>query len=263
MWFNWGQQLLLIQNIWIMESREPIVGYIIISRSGHFTYFQSYMSQPKSQLQTFKAWAGKWGFMLLISVPISCDHVPISCDHVPGPLTSAIIWTLITSTSTVGQFRVNIENNKLMNNWWISLNDYYNIINKWDINDIGWFKSIWYTLLSSLISALWLMPLWLLLSCHPSPLIINLSLLLFISRSIDYGFKIFIIIIIVFSSLHTRPSHRPLPTYSSDCIQCFWCRRKRRLCWGDRRLHHVGRRLGEYHPRYNRRGDSSRAKWKG
>lgn len=29
-----------------------------IQKLGHFNYFTSYMSQPKFQLETFKAWAG-------------------------------------------------------------------------------------------------------------------------------------------------------------------------------------------------------------
>lgn len=43
---------------------------------GDFNYFYSYMSQPKSQLETFKAWAGKDSD---ISYYLNSDHIDI-CD---------------------------------------------------------------------------------------------------------------------------------------------------------------------------------------
>ena len=47
---------------------------------GNFNYFYSYMSQPKSQLQTFKAWAGKDSD---ISYYLNSHHVDICESMVP------------------------------------------------------------------------------------------------------------------------------------------------------------------------------------
>ena len=47
---------------------------------GHFNYFYSYMSQPKSQLETFKAWAGKDSD---ISYYLNSHHVDICESMVP------------------------------------------------------------------------------------------------------------------------------------------------------------------------------------
>ncbi|MCJ1307309.1 hypothetical protein MMC25_000955 [Agyrium rufum] len=48
---------------------------------GDFNYFYSYMSQPKSQLETFKAWAGKDSD---ISYYLNSHHVDICESMVPG-----------------------------------------------------------------------------------------------------------------------------------------------------------------------------------
>lgn len=48
---------------------------------GDFNYFYSYMSQPKSQLETFKAWAGKESD---ISFYLNSHHVDICESMVPG-----------------------------------------------------------------------------------------------------------------------------------------------------------------------------------
>ena len=48
---------------------------------GDFNYFYSYMSQPKSQLETFKAWAGKGSD---ISYYLNSHHVDICDSMVPG-----------------------------------------------------------------------------------------------------------------------------------------------------------------------------------
>ncbi|KAK6359753.1 hypothetical protein TWF696_000894 [Orbilia brochopaga] len=48
---------------------------------GDFNYFYSYMSQPKSQLETFKAWAGKDSD---ISYYLNSHHVDINESMVPG-----------------------------------------------------------------------------------------------------------------------------------------------------------------------------------
>lgn len=47
---------------------------------GHFTYFYSYMSQPKSQLETFKAWAGTESD---ISYYLNSHHVDVCESMVP------------------------------------------------------------------------------------------------------------------------------------------------------------------------------------
>lgn len=47
---------------------------------GDFNYFYSYMSQPKSQLETFKAWAGKDSD---ISYYLNSHHVDICESMVP------------------------------------------------------------------------------------------------------------------------------------------------------------------------------------
>jgi D-galacturonate reductase len=48
---------------------------------GDFNYFYSYMSQPKSQLETFKAWAGKDSD---ISYYLNSHHIDINESMVPG-----------------------------------------------------------------------------------------------------------------------------------------------------------------------------------
>ncbi|KAI5791916.1 hypothetical protein EDC01DRAFT_656566 [Geopyxis carbonaria] len=48
---------------------------------GEFNYFYSYMSQPKSQLETFKAWAGKDSD---ISYYLNSHHIDINESMVPG-----------------------------------------------------------------------------------------------------------------------------------------------------------------------------------
>lgn len=47
---------------------------------GDFNYFYSYMSQPKSQLETFKAWAGKDSD---ISYYLNSHHVDINASMIP------------------------------------------------------------------------------------------------------------------------------------------------------------------------------------
>lgn len=47
---------------------------------GDFNYFYSYMSQPKSQLETFKAWAGKDSD---ISYYLNSHHIDINVSMVP------------------------------------------------------------------------------------------------------------------------------------------------------------------------------------
>ncbi|CEM12189.1 unnamed protein product [Vitrella brassicaformis CCMP3155] len=57
------------------DARERIRSY------GDFTYFNSYMSQPQSQLQTFKAWAGKSSD---ISYYLNSHHMDIHCWAMQG-----------------------------------------------------------------------------------------------------------------------------------------------------------------------------------
>ncbi|KAL5375124.1 hypothetical protein DPSP01_011438 [Paraphaeosphaeria sporulosa] len=51
------------------------------TKLGDFNYFYSYMSQPKSQLETFKAWAGKDSD---ISYYLNSHHIDINESMVPG-----------------------------------------------------------------------------------------------------------------------------------------------------------------------------------
>ena len=57
---------------------------------GDFNYFYSYMSQPKSQLETFKAWAGKDSD---ISYYLNSHHIDIcesmAPDYVPVKVTAS------------------------------------------------------------------------------------------------------------------------------------------------------------------------------
>lgn len=48
---------------------------------GHFSYFYSYMSQPRSQLETFAAWAGTESD---ISYYLNSHHVDVCASMVPG-----------------------------------------------------------------------------------------------------------------------------------------------------------------------------------
>ncbi|KAG8948596.1 hypothetical protein FRC04_009498 [Tulasnella sp. 424] len=48
---------------------------------GEFNFFQAWMSQPKSQLETFRAWAGKDSD---ISYYLSSHHIDIHCWYVEG-----------------------------------------------------------------------------------------------------------------------------------------------------------------------------------
>lgn len=52
-----------------------------INSLGDFNYFYSYMSQPKSQLETFKAWAGKDSD---ISYYLNSHHIDVNESMVPG-----------------------------------------------------------------------------------------------------------------------------------------------------------------------------------
>lgn len=63
---------------------------------GDFNYFYSYMSQPKSQLETFKKWAGKESD---ISYYLNSHHIDI-CDSMVRPL--GYIPTRVTASSSKG-----------------------------------------------------------------------------------------------------------------------------------------------------------------
>jgi D-galacturonate reductase len=57
-----------------------------IRQLGDFSFFQSYMSQPKSQLQTFKSWAGKSSD---ISYYLNSHHIDFNvwaCSHIARPV---------------------------------------------------------------------------------------------------------------------------------------------------------------------------------
>ncbi|KAI9717816.1 MAG: hypothetical protein M1812_004545 [Candelaria pacifica] len=55
-------------------------GVFVAKTLGDFNYFYSYMSQPKSQLETFKAWAGKESD---ISYYLNSHHIDINESMVP------------------------------------------------------------------------------------------------------------------------------------------------------------------------------------
>lgn len=63
---------------------------------GDFNYFYSYMSQPKSQLETFKAWAGRESD---ISYYLNSHHVDI-CDSMVQQ--RGYLPTKVTATSSTG-----------------------------------------------------------------------------------------------------------------------------------------------------------------
>lgn len=55
---------------------------------GDFNYFYSYMSQPKTQLETFRAWAGKDSD---ISYYLNSHHVDIHATLVPGWVPTRVV----------------------------------------------------------------------------------------------------------------------------------------------------------------------------
>ncbi|KAF9889098.1 hypothetical protein FE257_008075 [Aspergillus nanangensis] len=64
---------------------------------GDFNYFYSYMSQPKSQLETFKAWAGRDSD---ISYYLNSHHVDICESMVPGYLPVKVTASASTGVAT-------------------------------------------------------------------------------------------------------------------------------------------------------------------
>lgn len=64
---------------------------------GDFNYFYSYMSQPKSQLETFKAWAGKESD---ISYYLNSHHIDVNASMVPD-----YVPVRVTASASVGTAR--------------------------------------------------------------------------------------------------------------------------------------------------------------
>ncbi|RAH72418.1 Gfo/Idh/MocA family protein [Aspergillus aculeatinus CBS 121060] len=67
------------------------------ARLGDFNYFYSYMSQPKSQLETFKAWAGKDSD---ISYYLNSHHIDINESMVPDYHPVKVTASAATGTAT-------------------------------------------------------------------------------------------------------------------------------------------------------------------
>ncbi|RAL15368.1 Gfo/Idh/MocA family protein [Aspergillus homomorphus CBS 101889] len=67
------------------------------ARLGDFNYFYSYMSQPKSQLETFKAWAGKDSD---ISYYLNSHHIDINESMVPDYQPVKVTASASTGTAT-------------------------------------------------------------------------------------------------------------------------------------------------------------------
>jgi hypothetical protein len=65
---------------------------------GEFNFFNAWMSQPKSQLETFRAWAGK-------DSDIRCDVFYLNLQILRSYAIEVIISPLIISTSVVGFFK--------------------------------------------------------------------------------------------------------------------------------------------------------------
>ncbi|KAF8247523.1 NAD(P)-binding protein [Wilcoxina mikolae CBS 423.85] len=64
---------------------------------GDFNYFYSYMSQPKSQLDTFKSWAGKDSD---ISYYLNSHHIDINATLVPGWVPTSVTASGSRGTAT-------------------------------------------------------------------------------------------------------------------------------------------------------------------
>lgn len=64
---------------------------------GEFNYFYSYMSQPKSQLETFKAWAGKDSD---ISYYLNSHHIDVNESMVPGYRPTKVTASASTGIAT-------------------------------------------------------------------------------------------------------------------------------------------------------------------
>ena len=64
---------------------------------GDFGYFYSYMSQPKSQLETFKAWAGRDSD---ISYYLNSHHIDIHASMVPDWVPVRVVGSAAAGTAT-------------------------------------------------------------------------------------------------------------------------------------------------------------------
>jgi len=64
---------------------------------GDFNYFYSYMSQPKSQLDTFKSWAGKDSD---ISYYLNSHHIDINATLIPGWVPTCVTASGSRGTAT-------------------------------------------------------------------------------------------------------------------------------------------------------------------
>ncbi|GAB1194569.1 hypothetical protein APSETT444_003815 [Aspergillus pseudonomiae] len=71
---------------------------------GDFNYFYSYMSQPKSQLETFKAWAGKDSD---ISYYLNSHHIDINESMVPEYAPVKVTASASKDMGSKGEVRIN------------------------------------------------------------------------------------------------------------------------------------------------------------
>ncbi|KAI5812485.1 hypothetical protein BZA77DRAFT_324033 [Pyronema omphalodes] len=82
---------------------------------GDFNYFYSYMSQPKSQLETFKAWAGKDSD---ISYYLNSHHIDINSMLAPGWVPTSVTASASTGTATaLGCVQGTEDTITLLTNW--------------------------------------------------------------------------------------------------------------------------------------------------
>lgn len=82
---------------------------------GDFNYFYSYMSQPKSQLETFKAWAGKDSD---ISYYLNSHHIDINESMVPEYRPYQVTASASTGTATgLGCVEGTEDTITLLTNW--------------------------------------------------------------------------------------------------------------------------------------------------
>ncbi len=71
---------------------------------GEFNFFSAWMSQPKSQLETFRAWAGKDSDIRFVG----STGNPIAILRAKYLSYKVITFHLITSTSAVGSFKTSL-----------------------------------------------------------------------------------------------------------------------------------------------------------
>jgi len=89
------------------------------STLGNFQYMYAYMSQPKHQLETFKAWAGKSSD---ISFYLNSHHVDLS-EWILSGIAKPIRVTATSSTGVASERGMNTEDSITLTVQWQNLND--------------------------------------------------------------------------------------------------------------------------------------------